>query len=84
MMIFVDFDELDTFNCTYGFSEEKSGTLRVFVEGGLAFPYGMFLKEENGVRFLNVKKIILRMWERYFQDTIFTIHQGGLNMLNGS
>ena len=42
MMIFVDFDELDTFNCTYGFSEEKSGTLRVFVEGGLAFPYGMF------------------------------------------
>ncbi len=34
--------------------------------------------------FLNVKKIILRMWERYFQDTIFTIHQGGLNMLNGS
>lgn len=56
MMIFVDFDELDTFNCTYGFSEEKSGTLRVFVEGGLAFPYGMFLKKENGVRFLNVKR----------------------------
>lgn len=56
MMIFVDFDEIDTFNCTYGFSEEKSGALRVFVEGGLAFPYGMFLKEENGVRFFKCEK----------------------------
>ncbi|MDF5804971.1 hypothetical protein P4238_14660 [Pseudomonas aeruginosa] len=84
MMIFVDFDELDTFNCTYGFSEEKSGALRVFVEGGLAFPYGMFLKEENGVRFFKCEKDNSENVGRYFQDTIFTIHQGGLNMLNGS
>ena len=31
MIVFVGFDDLDTFNCTYGFSEEKLGVLRVFV-----------------------------------------------------
>ena len=34
--------------------------------------------------FLNVKKDNSENVGRYFQDTIFTIHQGGLNMLNGS
>lgn len=56
MIVSVDFDELDTFNCTYGISEERSGALRVFVEGGLAFPYGILLKEKNGVRFVRCDK----------------------------
>lgn len=56
MIVSVGFDELDTFNCTYGISEERSGALRVFVEGGLAFPYGMLLKEKNGVRFVRCDK----------------------------
>ncbi|MDF7797802.1 hypothetical protein [Pseudomonas syringae] len=56
MIVSVGLDELDTFNCKYGLSEEELGVLRVFVEGGLAFPYGMFLKEKNGVRFFKCDK----------------------------
>lgn len=56
MIVSVSFDELDTFNCTYGISEERPGALRVFVEGGLAFPYGILLEEKNGVRFVRCEK----------------------------
>lgn len=56
MIVFVDFDELDTFNCIYGVSEEKAGALRVFVEGGLTFPYGVLVKEKNGARFVKCEK----------------------------
>lgn len=56
MMLSVDFDDLDTFNCTYGISEQKSGALRVFVEGGLAFPHGILLRENSGVRFVKCDK----------------------------
>lgn len=60
MIVSVCFDELDTFNCTYGVSEERSGVLRVFVEGGLAFPYGMLLKEKMVFALLDVAKTKLR------------------------
>lgn len=56
MIVSVGFDELDIFNCTYGFSEERLGALRVFVEGGLAFPCGMLLKEASGIRFVKCEK----------------------------
>lgn len=56
MIVSVEFDELDMFNCTYGVSEESSGVLRVFVEGGLALPYGMLLVEKNAVRFVKCDK----------------------------
>ncbi|QXH53687.1 hypothetical protein KSS94_11455 [Pseudomonas fakonensis] len=56
MIVFFDFDELNTFNCTYGGSEEKAGALRVFVKGGLALPYGVFLEEKNGTRFVKCEK----------------------------
>jgi hypothetical protein len=56
VIVFVGFDDLDTFNCTYGFSEEKLGVLRVFVEGGLALPYGFLLKEASGAHFVKCDK----------------------------
>lgn len=52
MMISVDFDDLDTFNCVYGVSEKRFGDLRIFVEGGLAFPDGIVLTENNVFSFV--------------------------------
>ncbi|MET3454255.1 hypothetical protein [Pseudomonas kilonensis] len=40
MIVKVDFDVLNTFDCTYGEFEEKSNKLRIFVKGGLALPHG--------------------------------------------
>lgn len=66
MIVSVDFDELDIFNCTYGISKEVSGGLRVFVEGGLAFPYGNLLKEKNSFRFIKCEKNRSGRVERIF------------------
>lgn len=56
MIVFFGFDDLDIFNCTYGFSEKKLGVFRVFVEGGLALPYGFLLKEASGAHFVKCSK----------------------------
>ncbi len=56
MMVFVDFNDLDTFNCKYGVSEESSGVLRIFVEGGLSFPHGILVKQKDGVRFVRCER----------------------------
>jgi hypothetical protein len=40
MIIKVDFDVLNTFDCTYGGFEEDAGMVKIFVKGGLALPYG--------------------------------------------
>ena len=39
MILFVNFDDLDTFNCEYGRSVQDASRLKIFVEGGLAIPY---------------------------------------------
>lgn len=56
MIVSIDFNELDTFNCVYGASEEKSGDLRVFVEAGLSFPDGILLNDKTGFSFIKGKK----------------------------
>ncbi len=48
MIINIDFDSINKFDCTYGEIDESEGGLRVFVKGGAVLPQGGVSKN-NGV-----------------------------------
>ncbi|WP_434672569.1 hypothetical protein [Pseudomonas sp. R1-15] len=70
MIINIDFDVLNTFDCTYGEFEEEAGKVKVFVKGGLALPYGKLTSVGNKIYFGKCAKEnsenVERLFPRYY------------------
>lgn len=49
MIIDIDFDLINKFDCTYGEIDESEGGLRVFVKGGAALPQGSISRRNSEV-----------------------------------